>query len=100
ESTGAPSDETSLDTRGRQVGAAQENLELAARTLPGIEGLESVVADGSTLDEAVGNLEWKPGDVLLLGSSRLATPKRVFLGSSAAKILRAAPVPVVVVPHE
>lgn len=100
ESTGTPSDETSLDTRRRQVAAAQENLELAARTLPGIEGLESVVADGSTLDEAVGNLEWKPGDVLLLGSSRLATPKRVFLGSSAAKILRAAPVPVVVVPHE
>ena len=59
-----------------------------------------MVADGSTLDEAVGNLEWKPGDVLLLGSSRLAIPKRVFLGSSAAKILRAAPVPVVVVPHE
>ncbi|MCZ4522161.1 universal stress protein [Rhodococcus ruber] len=100
EPTGAPSDETSLDTRRRQVAAAQENLEHAARTLPDIEGLQSVVADGSSLDEAMGNLDWKPGDVLFLGSSGLASPKRVFLGSSAAKILRAAPVPVVVVPHE
>ncbi|MDI9897199.1 universal stress protein [Rhodococcus sp. IEGM 1381] len=100
EPTGAPSDETSLDTRRRQVAAAQENLEHAARTLPDIDGLQSIVADGSSLDEAMGNLDWKPGDVLFLGSSGLASPKRVFLGSSAAKILRAAPVPVVVVPHE
>ncbi|MDV6228913.1 MULTISPECIES: universal stress protein [Rhodococcus] len=100
EPTGAPSDETSLDTRRRQVAAAQDNLELAVRTLPDIDGLESIVADGSSLDEAMGNLDWKPGDVLFLGSSRLATPKRVFLGSSAAKILRAAPVPVIVVPHD
>ena len=100
EPTGAPSDESSLDTRRRQVAAAQENLEHAARTLPDIDGLQSVVADGSSLDEAMGNLDWKPGDVLFLGSSGLASPKRVFLGSSATKILRAAPVPVVVVPHE
>ncbi|MDV6263292.1 universal stress protein [Rhodococcoides yunnanense] len=100
EPTGAPSGETSLDTRRRQVAAAQENLEHAARTLPDIDGLQSIVADGSSLDEAMGNLDWKPGDVLFLGSSGLASPKRVFLGSSATKILRAAPVPVVVVPHE
>lgn len=100
EPTGAPSDETSLDTRRRQVAAAQDNLDHAVRTLPDIDGLESIVADGSTLAEAMGNLDWKPGDVLFLGSSRLATPKRVFLGSSAAKILRAAPVPVIVVPHD
>lgn len=100
EPTGAPSDETSLDTRRRQVAAAQDNLDHAIRTLPDIDGLESIVADGSTLAEAMGNLDWKPGDVLFLGSSRLATPKRVFLGSSAAKILRAAPVPVIVVPHD
>ncbi|MBY4128654.1 universal stress protein [Rhodococcus fascians] len=100
EPTGAPIDESSLDTRRRQVAAAQANLEHAARTLPDIDGLQSVVADGSSLDEAMGNLDWKPGDVLFLGSSGLASPKRVFLGSSAAKILRAAPVPVVVVPHD
>ena len=100
EPTGAPTDESSLDTRRRQVAAAQANLEHAARTLPDIDGLQSIVADGSSLDEAMGNLDWKPGDVLFLGSSGLASPKRVFLGSSAAKILRAAPVPVVVVPHD
>ena len=90
----------SLETRRRYVAAAEANLENATRRLPDIEGLESVVADGSSLDEAVASLQWSDGDILFLGSSRLAAPKRVFLGSSAAKILRATPAPVVVVPHE
>jgi nucleotide-binding universal stress UspA family protein len=93
-------DGRALDTRKRYIAAAETNLADAMRKLPGIDGLESVVADGSSLDEAVSSLPWNDGDVLLLGSSRLAAPKRVFLGSSAAKILRATPAPVIVVPHE
>lgn len=89
-----------LETRRRHVAAAQANLENAARKLPDVDGLESVVADGSSLDEAVASLQWTDGDILFLGSSRLAAPKRVFLGSSAAKILRSTPAPVIVVPHE
>jgi nucleotide-binding universal stress UspA family protein len=34
-----------------------------------------------------------------VGSSRLAQPRRLFLGSTAAKILRELPVPMVVVPR-
>ena len=44
-------------------------------------------------------LDWNRGDVLVVGSSsssHLLT--RVFLGSSAAKIVRNSPVPVIVVP--
>lgn len=90
----------SLDVRARNIAAAETNLDNAARKLPDVGGLESVVADGSSLDEAVASLSWRDGDVLLLGSSRLAAPKRVFLGSSASKILRATPAPVIVVPHD
>ncbi|MDJ0395923.1 universal stress protein [Rhodococcus sp. G-MC3] len=93
-------DGRALDTRKRYVAAAGANLDDAMRKLPGIDGLESVVADGSSLDEAVSSLQWRDGDVLILGSSRLAAPQRVFLGSSAAKILRATPAPVIVVPHD
>nr|WP_296772624.1 universal stress protein [Rhodococcus sp. (in: high G+C Gram-positive bacteria)] len=93
-------DGRALDTRKRNVAAAEANLDDAMRKLPGIDGLESVVADGSNLDEAVSSLQWRDGDVLILGSSRLAAPKRVFLGSSAAKIVRATPAPVIVVPHD
>lgn len=100
EDGGFDSDGPSLETRRRYVAAAEANLENATRRLPDVEGLESVVADGSSLDEAVASLQWSDGDILFLGSSRLAAPKRVFLGSSAAKILRATPAPVVVVPHE
>ena len=40
-----------------------------------------------------------PGDLLVVGSSRHGPLARVFLGSTATKIVRASPVPVVVVPR-
>ena len=43
-------------------------------------------------------LEWEPGEVLVVGSSRVGQLARVFLGSGAIKIVRYSPVPVVVVP--
>jgi nucleotide-binding universal stress UspA family protein len=42
---------------------------------------------------------WSDGDLLVVGSSRLGPLARVFLGSTATRIVRAAPVPVVVVPR-
>ena len=48
--------------------------------------------------DAVDALEWQPGDVLALGSHGGGTVRRVFLGSSATKIVRHSPVPVVVFP--
>lgn len=47
---------------------------------------------------AMDRLEWGRGDLLVLGSSFSHRLAQVFLGSSAAKILRNATVPVVVVP--
>ena len=36
----------------------------------------------------------------MVGSSRLSAPRRLFLGSTAAKMLRVLEVPVVVVPRD
>lgn len=62
------------------------------------DGITAAIATGSRWDEAMDDLEWEPGEVLVVGSSRVGRLARVFLGSSAIKIVRYSPVPVVVVP--
>ncbi|BCW08765.1 universal stress protein UspA [Arthrobacter sp. NtRootA4] len=61
---------------------------------------EIVVAQGRTIEEAVDRLDWEDGEILLIGSSRLAQHRATFLGSTANRILRALPVPMIVVPRD
>jgi nucleotide-binding universal stress UspA family protein len=61
--------------------------------------VETVLGSGATWEEAVDEVGWHPGDVLVIGSSELGPVARVFLGSRATKILRNSPVPVIVVPR-
>ncbi|HEX9086766.1 MAG TPA: universal stress protein [Arthrobacter sp.] len=61
---------------------------------------EVVIAQGRSIEEAVDRLDWEDGEVLLIGSSRLATNRSIFLGSTANRILRALPVPMIVVPSD
>ncbi|GAB3602790.1 universal stress protein [Microbacterium aureliae] len=79
---------------------AEDVLGKAQRALP--EGIDSevVVGDGESLEQAVSELDWLPGEVVLVGSSRLAQPRRLFLGSTAAKMLHELTVPMIVVPRE
>lgn len=60
---------------------------------------EVVVADGDSIEAAVAELDWRPGEILLAGSGRLAQPRRLFLGTTAAKMLHQIPVPMVLVPR-
>jgi nucleotide-binding universal stress UspA family protein len=60
---------------------------------------ESVVGEGEDWAEALEDVEWGPGDVLVVGSSSVGPVARVFLGSRSTKIVRNAPVPVAVVPR-
>jgi nucleotide-binding universal stress UspA family protein len=87
------------EVRQIQVEAAEENLAVAARTLPDSPEIESLVADGLTLESALKKLNWADGALLIVGSSRFAAPRRIFLGSTAARILAGVDVPVVVVPR-
>lgn len=61
---------------------------------------EIVVAQGRTIEEAVDRLDWEDGEILLIGSSRLAQHRATFLGTTANRILRALPVPMIVVPRD
>jgi nucleotide-binding universal stress UspA family protein len=88
------------DVRQIQVAAAEENLLRAARALPDAPEIESLVADGLTLESALKKLNWHDTDVLVVGSSRFAAPRRIFLGSTAARILAGTDAPVIVVPRD
>ena len=60
---------------------------------------ETLPARGAGWAGAVAAVPWAPGDLLVIGSSRIGPLARVFLGSTATKILRVSPVPVLVVPR-
>jgi nucleotide-binding universal stress UspA family protein len=62
-------------------------------------GFPSVIGRGEDWDEALEDVEWDDGDVLVVGSSSIGPLAQVFLGSRANKIVRHSPVPVVVVPR-
>jgi hypothetical protein len=51
------------------------------------------------MKQAVESIAWEPRSILLVGSSRLAPGRRTFLGTTAARILRHLPIPMVVVPR-
>lgn len=85
--------------RERAMAHAHHVLEEAKSYLPEGFSVTSAVVDGSTVEDAVSRLPWHDGDLLMVGSSRLAAPRRLFLGSTAAKMLRVLDVPMVVVPR-
>jgi nucleotide-binding universal stress UspA family protein len=97
---GADSEDQVLEEWTREVRRA------AAAALAQVEELETgprevevVIGRGHSWGEALDDLGWQDGDVLVMGSSELGPIAQVFLGSRATKILRSSPVPVVVVPR-
>lgn len=91
---------------GRSVADAREHLDEVVQDSKTLDpsvlenlDLDVVVAQGRTIEEAVEGLNWKDGEILLIGSSRLAHTNSIFLGATANRILRALPVPMIVVPR-
>jgi nucleotide-binding universal stress UspA family protein len=84
-----------------------EEIEAAARPaldrvshLPAVPPrLETVIGYGESWEEALEDVDWQDGEVLVVGSSSMGPVARVFLGSRSSKIVRNSPVPVVVVPR-
>ncbi len=92
--------ENLVELRAQQIAAAEENLSTAARALPESPDIESLVAEGLTLESALKKLNWSESDILVVGSSRFAAPKRIFLGSTASRILAGTAAPVIVIPRD
>ncbi|MDJ1114806.1 universal stress protein [Microbacterium dauci] len=85
----------------RLAGAAhaEEVLTTVLERVPTGVPAEILAARGDDIESAVAHLDWLPGEIMLVGSSRLAQPRRLFLGSTAAKLLTRIPVPMIVVPR-
>ena len=86
---------TELAERHAATLAAQAEAALG----PGCE-VTSVVGQGDSLGDAVRALDFADDEVVVIGSSPLAAPKRLFVGRSASKIIRALKVPMIVVPRD
>ncbi|QKJ18638.1 universal stress protein [Microbacterium hominis] len=92
----------SVDTGVIRVAGAAHADDVLAKAVAGLpDGIDAevVVARGTSIEDAVSHLSWEPGEIAVVGSSRLAQPRRLFLGSTAAKMLHELPVPMVVVPR-
>ena len=92
-----PLDSSDADAVSRAETHVKERLAEAEAVLPG--RVTAGVAEGRSIEDAIDALEWDDGEVMLIGSSRLAPHNRMFLGATASKVLRALPVPMVVVPR-
>jgi nucleotide-binding universal stress UspA family protein len=86
--------------RRRALEHAAQTLDAAKHVLPGNIPVTSTIVDGRGVEDAVGKLDWHDGDLIMVGSSRLSAPRRLFLGSTAAKMLRVLHVPMVVIPRD
>lgn len=74
-------------------------LAAAAAKLPDNK-VTVTLAHGRNIEEAIDGIGWKSGELVIVGSSRLAEKRKIFLSSTANKILRSLPVPMVVVPRD
>lgn len=74
-------------------------LQEARAALPDRAEATASVAPGDSISHAVASLDWQPGEIVVVGSSRLAQQHRLFLGTTAATMLRELPVPMIVVPR-
>ncbi|MBP3035139.1 universal stress protein [Arthrobacter sp. zg-ZUI100] len=93
----APSRDENAVTEARMH--ADDRLARAQQLAAGRCPVTAVVVQGRTIENAIDELEFDDGEVMLIGSSRLAGNNRLFLGATASKILRSLPVPMVVVPR-
>ena len=92
---GLTAEDSVLDSWADQAAEAQRRL-VADGIIDG--AVPCVIGTGSGWVESVGSIDWQRDELLAVGSSAAGPLARVFLGSRAAKLIRAAPVPVVMLP--
>ncbi len=82
----------------RTLDTILQQLEQVRDALP-VPLVDIVIGSGDDWRDAVEDIPWADGDLLVLGSGSAGRTTQVFLGSAAAKIMRHSPVPVVIVPR-
>ncbi|WP_066912828.1 universal stress protein [Millisia brevis] len=84
----------------------REQVERTQRTIgellakEGVPVLSPALIIGEGWAPTVDAFDWNPDDLLMVGSSEHGPIAQVFLGSSATRIVRQAPVPVILLPRQ
>lgn len=78
--------------------AARNNISTVLKNIGATNILTSL--EPTVLVDRLENVEWSPGDVMFVGSSRVAAKQTVFAGSIAMRLLKALTLPLVVVPRD
>lgn len=94
---GITAEDSVLDSWVDEARQAQRRL-VTDGVVPG--SVEMVIGTGATWSDTLASIPWQSGEVLAIGSSSMGPLARVFLGARATKLIRHAPVPVIVLPHE
>ncbi|MFI7223771.1 universal stress protein [Nonomuraea angiospora] len=76
---------------------AASNLRAAARGRPRVE---VEVLEGRNVAQALGTTSWLPGEMIICASSATGPLRRVFLGDTSIKIVRAATCPVMILTRQ
>ncbi|MEQ4716348.1 universal stress protein [Nonomuraea sp. B19D2] len=77
---------------------AASNLRAAAHGRPQVVEVE--VLEGRNVAQALGTTSWLPGEMIICASSATGPLRRVFLGDTSIKIVRAATCPVMILTRE
>lgn len=80
------------------IAQVERNLQSSAKEIGEHVPVSVQVVRGKTLKKAVAEMDWQPDAVLLVGSSRLAGERQIFLGTTTSRILRHLPIPMIVLP--
>ncbi|MFG1853051.1 universal stress protein [Actinomadura geliboluensis] len=83
----------------RQLAQAEEDLRYAAGLFGGGTPVERRTAIGTDIAKTLGTVDMLHGEVLACLSGHDGPLRKVFLGESSGKILRAAPCPVLLLPR-
>jgi nucleotide-binding universal stress UspA family protein len=79
---------------------ANEGQNRIIAALPPDPPVTGGIADGKTWKAAFASIPWQDCEIIAVGSSHLGPLLRVFLGSNAARIVREATVPCMILPRQ
>ncbi|GAA2207217.1 hypothetical protein GCM10009850_026750 [Nonomuraea monospora] len=79
---------------------AAADLHAAARGRPTGRAVEVEVLEGRNVAQALGTTSWLPGEMIICASSDTGPLRRVFLGDTSMKIVRASTCPVMILTRE
>jgi nucleotide-binding universal stress UspA family protein len=97
--TGAGYDAENMVANQWRAQATEGQKQILAE-LPKGTPVTAEIADSKSWKAVFNSVSWKTGEIIAVGSSNLGPLWRVFLGSSAAKILHNATVPCLILPRE